>query len=141
VPTEEQWNEMEQQLRSPFGRVELKVDGFDISLQVKTDRMKLVIAIYVNGWFKGEWLNGDCEEGRRFMAERSTSAYSEKSRKLWIKLDRLTKKQVAKQKCESSGYYKKIISYYPWFTSFRSLKSKLIKNNENIEVVKIGYGE
>jgi hypothetical protein len=138
-PTKEQWNEIEQELRSQFGRVELEVDGFDISLQVKTDHMKLVVVVYVNGWAKGEWLGKDCEERRRFMAEKYIECYTERYRKLYIKLDGLTKRQVAKQKAERTGYYARRSYYQFHFTSFRALKSKLVKNNKSIEVVSIGY--
>lgn len=139
-PTKEQWKEIEQQLRSQFGSVKLRVDGYDISLSVQTDRMKLVIVIYVNGWIKGEWLSKECEERRRFMPERKVFLHSAKHRALFAKLDRLTKRQLTKQKAEGTGLYEKATYYVFHFQSFRALKSKLINNNESIEVVQIGHG-
>lgn len=44
------------QLEKQFNYVELNCDGFKIWLSLKPYKMRLVIDIYINGVFKGEWL-------------------------------------------------------------------------------------
>ncbi|KON47002.1 hypothetical protein AL013_10440 [Mariprofundus ferrooxydans] len=139
-PTREQWAEIERELCRPFGYVFLEIDGYDISLQVMRDGMKLVIGIYVEHLMRGAWIVDNCEERRKFLPERQRNRYTEKQRKLWAKLDGLTKRQLDKQKAEGTGLYEKTTFYCFHFNSFRAMKSKLVNNNECIEVVRIGHG-
>ena len=45
------------QLESQFNNVELNCDGYVINLSLSRYKMRLVVDIHINGWFKGEWLN------------------------------------------------------------------------------------
>ena len=130
-PTKGQWENMRRELSGALGRADLKIDGFDVSLHVEIHSMKLVIAVYVDGGFKGMWLTHDCDQRRRFMHERKSYVWSAKDRKSRTMIKLIGKEKLTRQ----------VSFYYPWFTSFRTLKSHLIKNNENIKVLRIGYGE
>lgn len=44
-------------LENQFNHIELNCDGFIIWLNLRQFKMRLVIDIYINGVFKGEWLN------------------------------------------------------------------------------------
>lgn len=89
--TKEQWADIEQQLSGLFGRVTLTCDGYQVTAAVqpiKTHRQGIVI--FVDGYFKGEWHKGECEEARKFLrptkkflfpaAERAKFAKQAKSR-------------------------------------------------------------
>lgn len=70
--TAEQWKQVESTLASPWGSVKLRVDGYDLVLQVQQKKpLHFAITPYINGEFRGEWLgkqNGAwAEEARRFL--------------------------------------------------------------------------
>jgi len=89
--------------------------------------MKNAIMFYINGEFKGKWLMEDCEERRRFCQSKERSLLDSKQKaqmKRWPKKERLAMEARSK-----------FITYSPQWTSFRSLKSHLIKNNKSIELI------
>ena len=52
--TQEEWKQVEKALEYFFKRVELEVDGYEVSLTLqRVGVYKNAIAIYVNGVFKG----------------------------------------------------------------------------------------
>jgi hypothetical protein len=56
--TKEQKDELAQKLTSPWGRVELICDGYTVTLNVERYKaLNFRIITYVNGQFKGEWIN------------------------------------------------------------------------------------
>lgn len=59
--TQEEWKQVEKALEYFFKRVELEVDGYEVSLTLqRVGVYKNAIAIYVNGVFKGEWITTEC---------------------------------------------------------------------------------
>lgn len=72
--SKEQWADIEQQLSGLFGRVTLTCDGYQVTAvveRIKTHRQGIVI--YVDGYWRGEWTKGECEEARKFL--RATKHY------------------------------------------------------------------
>lgn len=70
--TPEQWKQVESALASPWGRVNLRVDGYDLLLQVQQKTpLHFVITPYINGSFRGEWVvkheGAWADEARRFL--------------------------------------------------------------------------
>ncbi len=124
--TQEDWKQVEEKLSWPYGVAILHCDGYRLTLQVKQDKMRLVILFYVDGWFKGEWLLNDCEERRRFC--RPQERYIHPAKMRTPKLIKIHKKY---------GWPlpdKKITSYWPWWNNFKTLKAHLIKNNKSVEI-------
>lgn len=122
--TQEEWKRVEKALEYFFKRVELEVDGYEVSLTLqRVGVYKNAIAIYVNGVFKGEWITTECEETRRFIQKREKSI--------------LTKKDKKAQKELAEKYDRKYSVYSTHWSSFRALKRHLIANNESIKFVKI----
>ena len=126
--TKEEWESVERKLCFPADSVHLKVDGYNITLWVMIYKMKMVIAVYVDGHIKGEWLVKDCDIRRRFYQRSKHSLLTAAEKK---KLARKSK-SVQKEVQERTAYY----SFSPYWTSFQSLKRHLIKNNESIELCK-----
>lgn len=124
--TQEQWNIVESRLQFYGGHVRLKIDDYHVALYVAQYKMKLVIAIYVDGEIRGEWIVNDCEIRRKFY---QCSNHSLLSRKDKEKLKR-EKKAVREKAMKMYGYQ----SFSPYWTSFRSLKRHLIQNNTSIEL-------
>lgn len=126
--TKEEWESVERKLCYPGDGVHLKIDGYNVTLRVMIYKMKMVIAIYVNGYIKCEWLIKDCDIRRRFYQRSKHSLLTAAEKK---KLARKSK-SVQKEVQEWATYY----SFSPYWTSFRSLKRHLIKNNTSIELCK-----
>lgn len=130
-PTPKEWKEMEAILSGAYGHVKLRVDSYDIDLYVaKAKALKYAIAVYVNGWIKGEFLVNDCEERRRFCRPRKVFAHTAKFRKL-LK----TKSKGARKLTAGMDPNETFLMYTPYWGSFRPLKTHLVKNNKSIEWV------
>ncbi len=128
--TKEQWTQIETKLSGIFGLVDLLIDGYKVTFSIQKFKMRLVIQVYINGWFKGEWLqNGGSEEARRFFFPKKYHLHSAKYRKL---ASRMSKKR---RESLMPGWDKTHIVYWPWWTSFKALKAHLIKNNQSIELI------
>ena len=126
--TKEQWKKVQDALSNPYGRAALICDGYRVSLQVtQVGNLKFVIAPYVNGWSKGEWLKKDCEERRRFMRSKTIRLYTAKQTADMTK--GLTKRAVKKY---MPGLDKTMTVYSLAWQSFAALKRHLIANNKVI---------
>ena len=81
--TDEQWKQMESRLSRPFGSVKMQIDGYEITVVVEPLKgMKLVLMVYVDGYFRGKWLTEDCDIRKRFYycSKRSLLTAKEKKR-------------------------------------------------------------
>lgn len=123
--TAEDWKKAEKML-SMYYSVGLIIDGYKIELILVQDGLKLYIAVYINGKIKCEYITQDCEERRRFYCKTKHCLCNAANKKK----AKLTKKEYEqlRKKCT---YY----SYSPYFSSFRTLKSQFIKNNNSIELI------
>ena len=127
--TDEEWKEVEQAVEPPYGRAELIIDGYEISIAcVRWKSLSYHLVVYVNGCIKGAWLLNDCEERRRFMRKYKRCYLTEKQRK--SKQFRKLPEDLKQRAVEINT----ITQYYFDFPSFKSLKSQLIRNNKSIEM-------
>ncbi len=124
--TEKQWNAAEGRLGIPCAMITLKVDGYRIDIQTQLDKMKLVLAVYVNGEIRLDWGSTDCEIRRKFYFGEKRTLLSRKQR------EDLKKEKKAIQKAVKEKMEYKV--YTPYWNSFRSLKRHLIKNCTSIEL-------
>ncbi|MFZ2949535.1 MAG: hypothetical protein WA003_08620 [Desulfuromonadaceae bacterium] len=128
--TKAQWDAVEKSLTHQYAKVVLICDGFSLQLGIrKIAEMKLAIAFSVNG--RGdyvEWMKTDCEERRRFFRPYTRSVWSKPQLDM---MKKMTKKQLQNRSLDPG---KTFTTYYPWWTSFKTLKSHLIKNNTSIEL-------
>lgn len=130
----QEWKEVEKSLEDLWSLVKLKCDGYEVAFALRRiSQMKNGILVFVNGGFKGKWLLEDCEERRRFLCPLKKSVYSKKQQEGLKKFSKRLRKKVGLPDPDV-----KYTCYYPYWTSFRSLKSHLIKNNKSIELVRGG---
>lgn len=128
VITPQDWKEIEQRLKDFYHQVKLICDGYEVTLMLqRLDQFRNAIAVYVNGKFEGKWLIEDCEERRRFLCPKTKNYYSRK--------EMATFKKISKKMFNEIQAKNKFVYYEPYWTSFRALKSHLVKNNEQIELV------
>lgn len=126
--TDEQWKEVERELVPPFGRVELEIDGYKVTIVAGlVDKTKYGFIVYVNGFIRTEWSMNDCEIRRRFYYE-SKKSLLKSSEKAKIKKMRKSVREEILQRTKYSVYL-------PYWGSFSRLKAHLIKNNQSIELV------
>lgn len=126
--TKSEWERMHKALTSLMNAVKLKVDGYEVSFAlVRVGTYKNAIVVYVNDVFKGKWLCEDCEERRRFIQKREKSLYKQSEVK---KLPKKMQKEMLSRKYEY---------YQTHWTSFGALKKHLLENNEEIELISIGW--
>ena len=133
--TKDQWGEIETHLSYAFGCAKLTCDGYEVTLQVvSVNTLQYGIMVYVNGLFNGKWLIEDCEERRRFLRPTQRFLWSAKERVAMLKIyggKRAQKKDVER-------INRKITWYSSHWTSVKSLRRHLEKNNRELEVVSIG---
>ncbi len=128
--TPEQWKKLEISLRIPWGEARLRVDGFDLTLQVQQVKpLRYAIVPFVNGFSRGAWLtkkDGEewREEARRFLPLKKLYLYS-RAKLMKTKLPKKTMEEWASKHIETRGIC---------WTSFAALKRHLIANNESIEI-------
>ena len=103
--TQAQWNIVEDKLRTLGSGVHLEIDGYHVSFYVVQYKMKLVIATYVDGYIKGEWIINDCEIRQKFYQCSKRSLLSRKGKE---KLKR-EKKAATYRSCPCR---RKSISFY-----------------------------
>lgn len=125
--TKEDWDKVEASMNSPYGRITLLCDGYNLTLESGIYKRKLSTIIYVNGVFKGAWILEDCEERRRFFRPVQTLVWRTKFTK------GLSKKSLKNLGIDPK---EKRTSHSAEWSSFRALKAHLIKNNTSIELVK-----
>lgn len=129
--TADQWKKIETSLRIPWGEARLRVDGYELTLQVQQIKpLRYAIVPFVNGFLRGVWLTkteaGEwCEEARRFLPLKKVFLYS-KTKLMKMKLPKKMMHEFSSKHFESRGFY---------WTSFGPLKRHLIANNESIELI------
>jgi len=128
------WDELKEQMDSPYGSMKLKCDGFEVDLVqvIEPGKKSWGTTVYVDGYIKGIWLNynrktgeTEHEETRRFYRKSERSLYSKKEVELQRKI--FGKREADKAAAQ------KIISYDWTWKNFSSLKKHLEANNTSIE--------
>jgi len=140
MPTKAQWAEIEKQLTGYFGRVELRCDGYQVVAAIEPiATLKQGIVVYVNGYVRGAWMNGEAEEAKKFHRQMKRYLYSAKQR------DEATKKLKSRGLHASlrdwySGVAEKSISTWaPYWTNAKAFTRHLRKTCTDIELVSLEY--
>lgn len=130
--TKDDWKKVEETLKSFYGRVKLKCDGYEVSLYLKQiSQFRNGIIFYVNGEFLGRWLVEDCEERRRFFPCKKKTIIKDKDIKAIGSNDfRMTKKRIQEYKDKYSYN-----EYFTAWTNFKAMKKHFEMNNKSIELL------
>lgn len=139
--SKEQWSEIEVQLSSIMGRVELMCDGYKISAEVERDKMKLVVSVYVDGYIRGQWMfnKEGSEIPLKFHQEKKRFAFSAKYRALLIKQSKV--RGIGKDFRDSciADAKKTNSHYWPHWPNAAAFCRHIRKTCASIEIVKIGF--
>lgn len=130
----EDWKVVEDKLRWPGASVHLRVDGKDVTLQVGTDKMKMVIQVFVDGWFRGEWLNVEkpCPE-QAYMLRGERFIFSKKGRDGAAKFAKRFGMREAQKYFGNTD--RKFLYFSPIFPSVRAVRLHYEKTFKSIELV------
>lgn len=123
--------EYEQKLTYSFGELKLHCDGYDVTLQVQQDKMKLVVATFVDGIFRGVWMlpaEGEDYPQCRFLNKKIKRAYSP------AKKAELIKRFGKKRAYELFNLDLENSHYSPIWTSGKTAISHLLKVCKSVEV-------
>lgn len=126
------WEKVKEQLARPwpYGRAELKIDGYKVTLfrEPLKDFFRNGIRVFVNDNFESKWLIQDCEERRRFMPKRVRSLMSSKQ---IARYNRLPKREQKELKEYREATY---IEYSTHWTSWSALVKHFEANNQEIQL-------
>lgn len=130
--TKEQRADLVEKLSSPWGSASLVCDGHRVTLQVQREggnAIKYRVMTYVDGYFKGEWMNGEAPEAK-FLRKQVYPVYSVSDRKKMEKI-------VGKRRFASADYdrYRKTLTHYlPDWASGKAAIAHLCKVCESVEI-------
>jgi hypothetical protein len=130
--TKEDWKYIQDHWGQLFHSIEMKIDGYNVSLSAFQSGMKIQVAIYVNGSIIGKNLIKD-EDGnypeisRRFYLLNRRGLHSQKDLKAFAKI------WGKKHKYAQQTYYEWITPHY---TSFVAFKKTIINNNNDIQLIR-----
>ncbi len=130
--TNEEWKIAEKRLSGFYGHVRLKIDGYNVTVEKRRlSEMRFCLVLFIDGKFQNQWAWEDCDIRRRFCHQSRRQLLSKKEMETFKK--KIGKREfcrLAKEHPEKLYH----IFYEPFFGSFRTLKSQLIKNNSSIEL-------
>lgn len=130
----EHWQYVKDQLSVPYGRVELKIDGYAVTLAVRAIKpLKYVIMVYVDGVCRGEWSKGEADESKRFCRPVVHALYSPAKKK--AALSGLKKKSDIQYITDALSLNKTFTFWDVTWPTFAPLKRHLLANNKSIELV------
>lgn len=135
TPTKQQWDKIKQDLSSPYGSAYLKCDDYLISAQVEQSKMKLVVGVYVNGWFRGKdvWIGKESKIGE--MSDIARRFFFLQRKGVPAKVVALNIKIFGKRKCKEKGYNEATLWTFPAFKTPGAFIAHIKKHNPSIEVL------
>ena len=127
--TNEDWKRLEEELSHPFGRAELIIDGYNVTLECRAEKaLHYVIVVFIDEKFEFKWAKDDCDIRRRFCSHHTKCFLDQKQRNR-LKRERKTFREEVKKRMTFEYFL-------PYWNSFRMMKAHFIKNNTSIELVK-----
>lgn len=137
--TKAQMEQIEAELTSLIGKVVLRCDGYTIEAYVRQEKMRLVVMVYVNGWFKGDWIDGDHAEAR-FLNEKKRFIFSKASRERMLKAASNKRLPADLRRAYERDAAKATTLRSPLFPNGKAFLRHMLKVSDSVEVVAIGYG-
>lgn len=133
--TKEDWARIKEMMNYPHGSTSLLIDGFKVELCQTLNKKRVVTAVYVDGWIKGEWGLADKdgklpEQARRFWQIRTKNLFPEKELKM------MCKGAGKKYTADVAARNQYQIVRCCW-SSFGPLKRHFEANNKDIRVISI----
>ncbi|MDI1231358.1 MAG: hypothetical protein PSU93_09435 [Methylobacter sp.] len=134
-PTKQQWDEVKDNLTSPYGRAYLRCDSYLIAAMIEQHKMTLLVAVYVNGWFRGSEIWHGKESDMDKMGDIARRFYCLKSTGPSAKKIASDKKIFGAKWCKERGWHDRSYFTFPRFRTPGAFIAHIKKHNESIEVL------
>lgn len=115
--TKAQRDELVSKMDTPYCSIKLRCDGYEIGIQtgrIGKVGMRFAFAVYVDGWFKGEW--SDATQSfpeQKFLKRVERSLYSPKEKALMIKTAKVLGTARAKATADANRTYAYFTHVFP----------------------------
>jgi len=133
--TKTQTDEIKAMVSGPYGLVYLRCDSYLVKGKVEFHKMKLHIAIYVNGWMKGTDIWSGREGDFSEMPELTRRFYYRRKHPVNTKHQATLLKIWGKKAFNEKRYGEAWYTCIPWFNSPAGFVNHLKKHNESIQVL------
>jgi hypothetical protein len=129
--TKEDWKKAEEQC-SLFSSCNLLCDGvYKVRLREERLKNRIIVGIYVNGQFKGEWLYNESEAPEsKYLPTKTIYVHSRTYRKEWTKLRKKHKGIITQEEIDRKMPCRSFFT-----SSFNQMKKHLIKVCDSIKLV------
>ena len=134
-PTKQQWDEVKRVLSGRYGAAYLRCDGYLVCAAVEQDKMKLVIMVYVNGYFRGKDVWTGKERDLDKMGDIARRFYCLGSKGPSAKKIALNKKVFGAKWCKENGINDRHYYSWPMFRTPGAFIAHIKKHNEQIEIL------
>lgn len=124
---------IEKELASPYGKVDLRIDGHKVGLRVeRIGPLRYAVVVYLDGWVKGENYKAGSAIGAKFWRPEKVCGLKGKA------FSDFTKKWGKREAKKMQAKYSTTI-HIPYFRSARGFLSHVQRTCDGIEVVSVGY--
>lgn len=134
-PTKQQWDEVKNGLSGVHRSVHLRCDGYLIDATIQRDKMKLVIAVYVNGWVRGKDIWSGKESDLDKIGDIARKFFCLKSKGPSAKTIAREKKIFGAKFCKEKRWHERHYFALPCFSTPGAFIAHIKKQNESIEVL------
>lgn len=132
--TKAQRDELVSKMDTPYCSIKLRCDGHEISVQagrIGKVGMRFALAVYVDGWFRGEW--SDAEQSfpeQKFLKRCEKNLFTPKEKAQLIKID----KACGFSRAQATAWANRKYAYFTQiFPSAKAVVAHLHKVCESIE--------
>ena len=126
---------IKEKLSHIFGEVLLNCDGYAVYARLEKSKMKLVIAVYVNGGYRGIDFFHDKESLLDTMTDISRRFYNIKSVGHSAKETKLIIRIYGKIQAKKEGRLERRCWTIPYFATANSFIAHIKKHNQSIEII------
>lgn len=131
----QQWDDIKDRVGKMYERVFLLCDGYLVSPDVQRDKMRLIIAVYVNGHIRGsDWWQGKESEIEQ-MGDIARKFNHWKYIKRPVKEIKQWEGILGKRECKKKGIYDAYVYTTPYFPSPASFVAHIRKHCQSIEEI------
>lgn len=134
--TAEQWEDVRSRLSGSFGIQRLQIDGQMITLEVRRYKaLRFCIIVFVNGRWKWEWCQDECDNRRKFCRPTKQYLYKKRDRDELLKSIRRLPKNMRDESLERINKFH--CFYAPIWFDFSALKRHLERECLSIAIAPI----
>lgn len=134
-PTKQQWDAIKTELSGVFGRGYFLTDSYAVVAKVEKYKMRLMIAVYVNGKITGKDMWHGRENEIDKMPDIARRFYAIKSKGRSAKEIKQYERAFGKRETKRMGIYDRFFITLPYFSTPGAFIAHIKKHNQDIQIV------